>query len=717
MEMYAEIEKGIRLPEKFVSSGLMASSISENFHLLGLLILAYFVNDLYWRSHASNFLLIEKSTYFSSSKLNGHLLSVSVLLLFLTGVLIIEGLMFQLSYSYTRIDSYAYFGVVVFNTFPLILFSAFLLLINDNVKNRFISLGISIFSVLAFASPFSKKIIPYPVFQIFTGYKGVFSDFNGYGIYFAAFSQRLLFGLGFMGLLWLLIDFIKTRNWNTKKTVFASVFLILSVFSGTIFMKGYVPKNEKESILEAVQYEKSYRIYKDLPQPTITDVNTEIHLFPSKNAYEIKGEYVLKNQTKNPIDKVLINFNQDLKIKSAEFKSTNESLKIDDYITEIDLLHHLKPNEKAYLNFTLSYKWFAVNGHQSTNAIIKNGSFIRISNYFPSIGYQKDWEINNEQQRREFQLGEASKLKKLEAPEIYKSDFINLNITLSTEKDQTAIGTGDLIKHWSEKERNYFAYSENNIPFRFAMSSADYEHKTIHHKGIDINVYYNENHFENVDHLIKNATITLDYCRENFGEYPFSSISFVEVSSFTSGFAATAYPSAIFMTENKLFHTNIQADKKQDVINELAGHELSHIWWGNNQIKPDEREGAAMLTETLAMYTEMMLYKKMYGREKMMEQLKFHQQIYEKEKGLNGNQPLYKVTHENTHISYSKGALVMVELSELIGEDKVNLALRNFLINNKYPKKPTSLDLLNEFYRVLPSENIKSKVDSLFKTG
>ena len=481
-------------------------------------------------------------------------------------------------------------------------------------------------------------------------------------------------------------------------------------------MKGYVPENEKESILEAVHYEKSFRNYENLPQPTITDVATEIHLFPSENAYQIHGEYVLKNQTKNPIDKVLVSFNQDLKIESAIFSSTNENFEIDDYVAEIDLRHPLKPNEQAYLSFTLSYKWFAVNGHQSTNAIIKNGSFIRISNYFPAIGYQKDREVKNEQQRNEFQLGEATKLKKLEAPEVYKSDFINLNLTLSTEKDQTAIGTGDLTKRWSEKERNYFTYSANNIPFRFAVSSAVYQHKTIHHKGIDINVYYNESHFENVDHLIKNATIALDYCRENFGEYPFKSISFVEVSSFTKGFAATAYPSTIFMTENKLFHANIQADKKQDVINELAGHELSHIWWGNNQIKPDEREGAAMLTETLAMYTEMMLYKKMYGREKMMEQLNIHQQIYENERGLNGNQPLYKVTHENTHISYSKGALAMVELSELIGEDKVNLALRNFLINNKYPKKPTSLDLLDEFYRVLPNENVKPKVDSLFKT-
>ncbi|PZU04503.1 MAG: aminopeptidase, partial [Chryseobacterium sp.] len=155
---------------------------------------------------------------------------------------------------------------------------------------------------------------------------------------------------------------------------------------------------------------------------------------------------------------------------------------------------------------------------------------------------------------------------------------------------------------------------------------------------------------------------------------------------------------------------------QQDVINELAGHELSHLWWGNSQIDPDDREGSPMLTETLAMYTEMMLYKKMHGKEKMMERIQVHQQIYDNEKGLSENEPIYKVTGNNTHISYSKGAIAMVQLSELIGEEKVNTALKNFLQNNRYPKKPTTLDLLKEFYKVAPGEQIKKKINGLFTT-
>ncbi|MBK1895643.1 ABC transporter permease/M1 family aminopeptidase [Chryseobacterium paridis] len=716
MEMYAEIEKGIRLPQKYASSGLMATTISENFHLIGLLVMCYFVNDLYWRSHLSGFSLIEKSTFFSGNKLTGHLFSSAILLLYFTGILILEGIIFQLGYGYFHIDWNAYWGTILFNTFPLILFSAFLLLVNNFIKNRFIALGVSVLSVFILAGPASKKIIPYPMLRIFSDFKGVYSDFNGYGIYIMPFLERLLLGVGLIAFLWMINTLINTKKWEIKKSFFTLTLLALGVFTGSLFMKGYIPQNEDLAIAKAAEYEKKFRVYENIPQPSITDVVTEITLYPSTSSYIIEGKYTLINDTDKPIDKVLLNFDPNLKIQSAVFTVSSESKKINNDTNEIRLKQPLQPHTTATLAFTLSYQWYAVNGHESFNAIIKNGSFMRISRYYPTIGYQKNREIEDEEKRKEFNLGKASELKKLEAPEVFQKDFINLDMTVSTEKGQTAIGTGDLVSNWDTDNRSYFKYKVSQIPFRFAVSSAEYAHKSIHYKGISINVFYHQKHNENVDHLIQNAKNTLDYCIHNFGKYPFQSINFAEISSFTKGFAATAYPSAIFMPEDMIFHANIYADKKQDVINELAGHELSHLWWGNSQINPDDRQGSVMLTETLAMYTEMMLYKKMHGKEKMMDRITMHQQIYDNEKGLSENEPIYRVTNDNTHISYSKGAVAMVKLSDILGEEKVNTALKNFLLNNQYPKKPTSLDLLLEFYKVCPNDAAKKEVDRLFKT-
>ena len=716
MDMYAEIEKGIRLPQKYASSGLMSTTISENFHLFGMLIVIYFINDLYWRSHSSGFSLIEKSTYFSKRKLSGHFISISILLIFLTAILILEGLIFQFIYNYFHIDWNAYLGTILFNTLPLILFAAFMLLINDNIKNRFIALGVSVLAGFIFAGPVSKKIVSYPLLRIFSDYKGVYSDFNGYGIYASAFEERLLFGVDVIAVLWLINEFIKTKKWNVRQIIFTVILLSIGIFTGSLFMKDYIPQNEDEKLVRSAQYEKNFKNYENLAQPTITDINTEIELYPYESSYKINGTYKLINQTDKPIHKILINFHPDLKIESAVFNTNYESKKINLEVTKIYLKHPLQPEESASLDFKISYHWSAVNGHDSFNSIIENGSFMRISRYYPTIGYQANNEIEDEGKRAEFKLGKQSELKKLETPEVFKKDFINLDMLISTERDQTAVGTGDLIQHYKKNNRTYFRYKAENIPFRFAVSSAKYQIKTTVYKGIAINIFYNEKHPENVNHLIENAKLTLDYCTQNFGKYPFKTINFSEVSSFTKGFAATAYPSSIFMTEDMLFHANISSDQNQDVINELAGHELSHLWWGNSQIDPDEREGAVMLTETLAMYTEMMLYKKMHGKEKMLEKIKVHQQIFDNEKGLSEIQPLYKVTGENTHISYSKGAVVMVKLSEIIGEDQVNKALKNFLLHNQYPKKPTSLDLMKEFYKVSPNEKVKKKIDVLFRS-
>lgn len=690
MEMYAEIEKGIRLPQKYASSGLMASTINENFHLPGLLLTVYFLNDVFWRSHSYGFDLIENTTIHSKAKSLGHWISCSLLLLFFTLLLALLGAVFQLLYQYPLLDYNAYAGVFVFNAFPLILLAGLLLLINRLIVNKYAALGISLLIALFLASPISKKIITWPLLRFLSGFNGEYSDFNGYGPYLVSFATRLAFGFCIIGIAW-----IAAR----RKFIGMAILTCLALFFASRFMQVYISVDKEKA---AANYEKTFRSYQSLAQPVVTAIKTQIDLYPSAHKYSIEGHYIIANKSTQPIDRILVNFDEDLRLHKACYTSPNERIVISTAITELRLQHPLQPNDTASIEFELTYQWYAVNGHHPFNAIIENGSFIRISRFYPQLGYQSQREIQDTAKRNEFGLGKATGLKKVEDPRSAPPDFINLDMTVSTEQDQTAIGTGELVRHWKQGNRNYFQYKPGQpVPFRFAVASAIYKVEKRKHDGIDISVYYHPEHTENVEHLIDNAKLTLDYCQQNFGKYPFHSVSFAEVSSFTKGFAATAYPGTIFMTENMIFHANIQADQQQDVINELAGHELSHLWWGNNQIAPDDREGAAMLTETLAMYTEMMLYRKMYGREKMMARVKIHEQIYEAEKGFSEVQPLYRVTDDNPHIAYSRGAVVMVALSELIGEDRVNEALRNFLAKHKYPSaRPVSTDLVDEILKV-----------------
>jgi ABC-2 type transport system permease protein len=714
MEMYAEIEKGIRIPQKYAGSGLMATAIIENFYLIGALLSVYFVNDVYWRSHSSGFSLIENTTPFSIMKPLGHWISICLLIFIFAVMLVAESVLFQLMYGYPVFLFEAYWGVMIFNVFPLCLLAALLILINTLFKNRFIALAISLLFTLMFSTPVVKKIISFPLLRFLTGFSGEYSDFNGYGKYLHSFSDRLIFGWSVVGFLWIVYFVVLRKHIFRSSILFFIICLLLAGYSAPRFVKGYLPVNENEELAWSANYEKTYKHYQHSPQPVVTDVHTRVDLYPTQNAYRIEGTYILENLTIEPILKVLVNFAPSLKTDSAVFIYKNRSYSLKEQTTEVFLSDTLYPGSKATLVFKLSYEWFPVNGHQSFNAIIENGSFMRISRYYPVIGYQEENELMHLFQRKQSGLGEPEGIKRVDAPKENKQDFIRLNMTVSTEAGQTPIGTGELIREWTDKDRSYSEYKTGEpVPFRFAVASAKYKSMMDEHRGIAIRVLYHPAHFENVEHLIEQTRQSLDYCIDNFGKYPYSSITYAEISSFTKGFNATAYPGVIFMTENVTFHANLRADKQQDVINELAGHELSHLWWGNNRIAPDDREGATMLTETLAMYTEMMIYKKVYGTEKMKKRLAVHRQIYESEKGFSVSEPLYKVTGRHTHISYSKGALVMVELSELIGEEKLNETLRHFLKKYSYPERPASTDFIQELY-LHTDQKYHDKIKQLF---
>ena len=715
MEMYAEIEKGIRIPQKYASSGLMTSIIIQNFYVLGVIVVLFYTHDIFWRSKNVNFNLIESSTPNVKTQFWAHWLTLLLIITSFTSALIIEGIVFQFMYGYPVLEWFVYSKVFLFTTLPLFALSGFLLIIQKMVPQKYVALGLSALFAFVMATPLGRKLVTVPLFRFLYSINFDHSDMNGFGSYETAFVYRLLFGVVLLSAL-LYVVHLRKPHFKKVTPYMILILLGLSAYSlGTKVMEDYLPKDENSQLQAQMGYEKQFRNYQNLPQPTITDVKTAVELFPDKNAYTIEGTYILENKTGKVIENVLIGFSDGFMIEKADFQFDGEVQTVVNQHQVLKLKHPMQSKAKAKFTFKIVYQWKPVNGHQSFNAIVENGSFMRISRYYPQFGYNSDNEIQEETIRKQFQLGPKTETKAFDAPKEANNDFINLDMTIVTSNEQVAIGMGELVKQWKNGNRNFFQYQAKQIPFRFAVSSAEYAVKKEQYKGKNFEIYYHPSHYENVEHLLKNAKLTMEYCESNFGPYPYKTIRFAEVSSFTKGFAATAYPATVYMTEDMIFHCNIKADENQDVINELAGHELAHLWWGGNQINPDQRDGAVMLTETLAMYTEMMLLKKMYGKEEMLKRVQMHLDIYNNERGFSKEMPLYKARPDDRHIAYSKGTVVMYLLSEMLGEEKVNLALKNFLEKNKFPHtKPISEDLIKEIYKITPKEN-HLKIDELFK--
>ncbi len=695
----------------------MAETIIDNFHGLCLIVVLYYANEIVWRSRNNNFYLIENATPASSTGLFlSKWFTLNITIIFFTTLMILLGIVFQMQYNYLDIDWRAYAGVYLFTSCPLVISAGLVLIIQKLIRYKHVGLIATSAFILFTATSFGNKLLHHPLLKFQIPYKGLYSDMNGFGSYLSSFSWQYLFGLSTVTIFALLLTQLKRFKMKLVPLFSLIALIICSYMAAIKVIKDYEPKNDEAVIQAKADYEKKYRHFQNLPQPTVIEVTTTVDLFPEKNAYEVVATYIVQNKTNKPIASILVNFSDNIEITEANLISGNEVVNIKNQYTVVTLKNPLLTNDTAHFKTRFSYHWSAINGHQSFNAIVQNGSFIRISRYFPTLGYLPENEIENENDRKRFNLEKATQLPSIDAPKNSMNDFINLNMTISTSSKQTAIGVGELVRNWNKDNRSYFQYKTSSpIPFRFAVSSAEYAVKTVSYSGKNIEVYYHPAHPENVEHLLKNARLALDYCETNFGAYPFKTIRFAEVSAFTKGFAATAYPATIYMTENMIFNANIGADKKQDVINELTGHELAHLWWGNNQISPDDKEGSAMLTETLAMYTELMLVKHMYGKERVMENVTLHLGMYLNERGFTEEQPLFEVLPGNVHLSYSKSLVVMYQLTEIIGEEKVNLALRQFLQKHGYPNaKPVSTDFINELYAVTET-TLHSKIDDLFK--
>jgi ABC-2 type transport system permease protein len=736
MEIYGDIDRGTRLPENYASTALMANTIITTLPFLSTLILLFYSQDLLWRSRDSNFHLMENVTPTDAAiPFISKWLSLTTLVNILILWAIIVSLFFQIAYSYTYIEWSIYGSLFYIVGLPLVLSAGLILAIQHLINNKYAGLIVATIILLTSTTTIGKWIgIKHPLLRFASPFGTKYSDMNGFGAYLDVFGWKMLFGASVTFLLVLVVLGYKSMlslkavaRVGVKQIALFSL-LITACISGFYIFKNVEIPDEKETLNWQQNYETKYRQYQNLPQPTLLAVNTSIDLYPEKNAYAVSGTYIFRNNTNKLIDTLL--FYSDISVRSS-LKFKNMAVRQPDAVgteggirvvndTEFGhfwlyLSKPLQPNDSLSIAFEFNYAWKGFNRHESFNAIVENGAFMRLSNYYPQLGYQSQLEIEAENERKKRNLGEKTPILTLNDPRTLQ-EKVNLDLQISTSKGQTAIGVGDLVNTWDTDNRQYFQYKTSEpIAFRFGVSSAHYAVQKSTHRNIGIEVYYHPNHYENVARLMENAANTLDYCEANFGKYPFKTIRFAEISSFTNGFAATAYPASIFMTEHMVFHANVKGDKQQDVINELAGHELSHEWWGAHQLQPDNREGAKFLTETLAMYTELMLVKKMYGQKRVLEVVAMHEGFYWRDRSFLNEQPLYKTLRENVHQHYSKGLVTMYQLSEILGEDKVNLALKNLFqksIASKYA--PIATDFLEELYAV-SSTNQHVMIDDLFK--
>ena len=133
-------------------------------------------------------------------------------------------------------------------------------------------------------------------------------------------------------------------------------------------------------------------------------------------------------------------------------------------------------------------------------------------------------------------------------------------------------------------------------------------------------------------------------------------------------------------------------EKDLDLTYFVTAHELGHQWWGH-QLIGGRVEGSNMMSETLAEYSAYMVMQQHYGKQYMRRVMHHFLDRYLRGRAgeLRHERPLAVVQRES-YVWYEKGGQILYSLADAIGEDKVNLALHEFLMKYRYANASNQVD-------------------------
>jgi ABC-2 type transport system permease protein len=171
-------------------------------------------------------------------------------------------------------------------------------------------------------------------------------------------------------------------------------------------------------------------------------------------------------------------------------------------------------------------------------------------------------------------------------------------------------------------------------------------------------------------------------------------------------------------SEDGGFLSNLANPGDIDQVYLTSAHEMMHQWWGYI-INPAKSEGAFLLTETIAQYGSAVCLEREYGREIIEKYLKKEMDDYLRlrKQDREGERPMMRTFPSQNYLNYPKSTIVMHALSQYLGQDKVNLALKRIIDRFGYrsDRFATSADLVNELRKVTPDE-LQYLITDLFET-
>jgi ABC-2 type transport system permease protein len=701
---------------------LMAQAVEGGATLFFFIVAALYAAELIWRERDTRFDGIHDALPIAET---GDWLSKLAAIAFVECILLLItmliGMLMQTLAGYYHYEVWQYVQELFLITLPQIIgFAMFAMFVQTMVSNKFIGHGIVIGVFVLQSVLFSwgwenTLLIPGAV----PAY--IYSDMNGYGHFVPSIVWSISFWFAIFALLGVVSmayarrgaeDSLRARSRLAQGRMpgLAPAAACLVLFAAGVgawyyynahVLNDYVTAADRRH--RVADYERQFKKYENLVQPKLTAVDTVVDIFPERRSFAGTGRFTLQNKSDQPIAEIHITdeyqtvsqvkFDRPFHLVSSSARNAYSVYALD---------QPLAPGEVLMLDFSVAY---ASKGFRDGNELAQfayNGTFFG-QEFFPIIGYDPMIEIDDPRRRREEHLGPLEEMAERGDPRHSRislfttnSDWITYHTIVSTSSDQIAISPGYLARSWQKEGRHYYEYGMGgtHVLDFFAYMSGRYAVRKEAYDGVEgpvsLEVYYDPVNTFNVDEMLSASREGLDYFEKNFSPYQFKQYRIFEFPRYRT--FAQSFPNTVPFSEAIGFIARILKPTDVDQTRFVTAHELGHQWWAH-QLIGGQVQGSNMLAETLAQYSAYMVMQQKYGKDYMHRVLRHFLDGYLRGRAgeVRGEKPLALVQRED-YVWYQKGGQIMYTLADYVGEDKINLALHNFLMRYRYANAHNQTD-------------------------
>lgn len=462
--------------------------------------------------------------------------------------------------------------------------------------------------------------------------------------------------------------------------------------------------------------ERALLQYEDAPQPKVTDVVLRVDVFPSEHRAVTTGAYTIENRTGAALAEVHLMWPQELELDNVE---------IDGATLAEDFVEHeqsfpfqiwrfstpMQPNERRQIRFSTRFDARGFTNSGGPIPVNNNGTFMNDRMLAPVLGFDRGGLLQDRARRRRYGLQPDLRMPRLEDAAArqfqylrHDADWVNADITVTTDEGQTPIAPGYEVSSETENGRTTTRFrTDAPIMHFFSIQSADYEVARDRWNDVELAVYYDRRHAYNVERMLRAMQVSFDVYTREFSPFQFRQMRILEFpayATFAQSFANTVpYSESIGFIARYDDATAERETENVDFVTYVTAHEVAHQWWAHQLIGAD-MQGSTMLSETFASYSALLVMEEIYGPDQVRRFLRLELDNYLRSRGSEVIEELPLMRVENqAYIHYRKGAVAMYFLRNELGDDVVNGALQRLLSEFAFRGAPYPRS--SDFVRIL----------------